>query len=94
MNKFLKGKWAGKLMRSKFFVLLTDSEGVIALEGADPEMILDAVALDAQTAEIKLFRDRLDILAKDHKKATAKLRSKSVTTDGKKSSKTKRTPRP
>lgn len=74
MNRVIKMRWARKLMQAKFFVLLTDSEAVIALDGVEPELMLDVISLEAQNAELREFRRRIDILVKDHDSALAKLR--------------------
>lgn len=60
--------WARKILRAKYFVVLTDKEGVIAFEGVDPKNINDIIAISAQSAELKLFRKELDDLIKRHDK--------------------------
>jgi len=91
MNRVIKMRWARKLMQAKYFVLLTDSEAVIALDGVEPELMLDAISLEAQSAELKEFRRRIDILIKDHNRALANFRkvtrSKRATTNRKKTPK-------
>lgn len=96
MNRILKAKWCRKLMRAKYFVLLTDKESVIALEGADPNSMVDVVNLEAQKAELSLFRSKMKTLVKDHEEAITNLskkRSKRATTSRKPKAQTKRTKR-
>lgn len=69
----IKIKWAQKLLKAKFFVVLTDKEAVIAIDGADPRSFTDLMALSSQTAEIEMFLDKLMLLSKDHKAAVDKL---------------------
>lgn len=69
----VKLRWARKILGAKFFVVLTDREGVIALDGADPNQILDVVALTAQSAELQDFADKLSMVIKDHDRAIRKL---------------------
>lgn len=88
MNRVAKTKWASKLIGSKFFVLLTDKESVISLDGVDPNSLHDAIALDAQGASLREFHSRIGMLVKDHDKAAEKLyapkkRSKRVKTGNK-----------
>lgn len=66
-------KWARKLLRAKYFVILTDKESVIAISGVDPSQFTDAMALAAQTAELVMFRDKLEELIVQHNKALLNL---------------------
>lgn len=58
--------WAKKLLKAKYFVVLTDKESVIALDGADPNSFVDVLALTAQSAEVNDFYEILGELVKDH----------------------------
>lgn len=68
----LKLKWAKRLLASKYFVLLTDKDSVIALNGVRPDSFEDQIALAAQTAAIEDFADRLQGLKHDHRNAALK----------------------
>lgn len=70
----VKARWAGKLLRSKHFVVLTDKESVICLQGASPDDINDYVALAAQAGELQDFSDKLKLLIKDHDRAVRKMK--------------------
>jgi hypothetical protein len=72
--KQVKARWAAKLLRSKHFVVLTDKESVICLQGADPDNIEDFVILAAQTAELQDFSDKLKLLIKDHDRAIRRMK--------------------
>lgn len=75
MNKFnrIKVRWAKKLLSARFFVILTDKESVIALEGADPKSFNDLLALTSQTAEITDYHDKLGELVGEHEQAVINL---------------------
>jgi hypothetical protein len=64
---------ASYLMKAKFFVVLTDKQASLALDGVDPYSFTDVLALNAQAAELELFRDKLTELIKEHKKARKQL---------------------
>lgn len=71
--KTIKIRWASKLLKSKMFVILTEKESCIAIDGADPFSFTDALALAAQAAELEMFHESLGNLVKDHRNALAKL---------------------
>lgn len=73
MSKRIKARWASKIMRSKYFVVLTDKEAGMYLEGANPEDMNDQIALAAQVTELKDFSDRLKTLITDHNVILRKL---------------------
>lgn len=73
MSRVTKARWANKLMRAKYFVVLTDKESVIALEGLNPEVFDDILALQAQGAALADFHSKLGVLVKDHDKAARQL---------------------
>ena len=60
-------------MRTKNFVVLTDTESVINLEGTDPEKFLDILTLTAQANSLDIFDGKLHELMDDHAKAVDKL---------------------
>lgn len=66
MYKALKLKWAKRLLQARYFVILTDKESVIALDGVDPSAFDDRVALQSQSAAISEFVSRLKDLQKLH----------------------------
>jgi hypothetical protein len=71
--KRLKARYVRKLLQAKFFVLLTDKESAIALDGADPDSFSDMLALNAQAAALLAFRDNLNALIRDHDRAIERL---------------------
>jgi hypothetical protein len=71
--KTIRTKWAAKLLRAKYFVLLTDKESVIAMQGVDPLFSTDVFQVQAQAAEITYFIESLQRLQKDHDQALKKL---------------------
>lgn len=71
--KTAKLKWAKKLLRAKMFVVMTEKESAIAIDGADPYSFTDAIALAAQAAELEMFQQSLAGLLKQHQDALKKL---------------------
>lgn len=69
----VKLRWAKKLLGAKYFVVMTDSESIVALAGVNPEAFTDYIALTAQAAEIQSFYEALGDLVKRHKKAVDEL---------------------
>lgn len=69
----LKLKWAAKLAQSRYFVILTDKESVIALDGVNPKSMSDAMALTAQASAVRDFHAKLGELIKEHDSAVSKL---------------------
>lgn len=72
-DKRLNLKWAAKLTASKSFVVLTDKESVIALEGIDPNKLSDMLVLQAQQASIDAFLKDLTALKKAHERRVEEL---------------------
>lgn len=66
MGKRINALWAGKLMRTKNFVVLTDTESVIRMDGVDPNSLEDIIKVEAQRASLSMFYDRLAGLIKLH----------------------------
>lgn len=66
MSKRLNMKWAIKVLRAKYFVVLTESESAIVLEGVDPQSMYDPLMLRAQADSIKEFQSNLADLLKVH----------------------------
>lgn len=64
--------WAKRLLRAKYFVVMTDKESAIAFDGTDPDDFQDQLALRSQTAEIELFYEQLGDLVKRHQEAVSK----------------------
>lgn len=75
-DKTLNLKWAAKLMASKSFVLLTDKESFIAMEGIDPNRLNDMLILQAQQASIDKFIEDLQLLRKAHERRVKQLGGK------------------
>lgn len=69
----LKLKWARKLLKAKMFIVMTEKESAIAVDGADPYTFTDAMALAAQSAELEMFQQSLNQLVKDHQDALKNL---------------------
>lgn len=65
--------WAKRLMRARFFVVLTDTGSAIGLRGVNPESIEDVVALKAQQAEIKRYAVQLQEVIDKHDRAINEL---------------------
>lgn len=66
VSKSLRLRWAKKLLRAKYFVVMTDTQAMIALDAADPNELHDVVALAAQSAELQAFYDKLGELIHQH----------------------------
>lgn len=78
MNRFTKVKiqWARRLVRSKYFVVLTDKGAAIGLDGVDPFSLDDTVAIKAQQQEIRKFHRELTRVIKEHDQAIDELTRK------------------
>lgn len=61
---------AYKLMRSVSYVVLTDEVAVVHIPMLDPEKVQNVVILGSQSASLKVFRDRLNEVIKEHEHAT------------------------
>lgn len=66
--KNLRLRWAKKILRAKNFVVVTDKESVIALEGVNPDNLNDHIMLAEQSASIDSFKAMLDNLQRKHNK--------------------------
>lgn len=66
VNKRLRLRWAKKLLHAKYFVAMTNTEAMIALDAADPNEMHDVIALAAQAAELRAFYDKLGVLIHQH----------------------------
>ncbi len=66
-------KWAARIMRARYFVVLTERESVIYLKGVKPEEFEDVVALAAQCAELEDFQDKLKDMIERHEAQVYKL---------------------
>lgn len=69
----IRGKWAARILRARYFVVLTDKESIIYLKGAKPEEFEDVVALAAQCAELEDFQDKLKDMIVRHEAQVYKL---------------------
>lgn len=65
--------WAKRLLRAKYFVVMTDKASVIAFDGVEPGDMTDMTVLDLQQAELKMFNDDLVRLMKRHQQAINKV---------------------
>lgn len=77
----VKLKWAYKVLKSKYFVVLTDKESAIMFHGIDPTSFEDVLALDAQTNDLQRFIYELNKLALSHRKQLRKLMGQSDTAE-------------
>lgn len=77
MRRNTKATWVRKLVQTKHFIILTDTEAVISLKGTDPNKFDDLLMVTAQAAELKSFRKGLDKLIADHDKIARKLLNRS-----------------
>lgn len=59
-------RWARKILQAKHFVVLTDKDSVIAIEGVSPTSLDDIIELAEQAAAIESFIFRLRELQKEH----------------------------
>lgn len=66
MKQATKLKWANKVLRAKNFVVLTDKESIIAVEGVKPMSLNDLVMLSEQAAAIENFIFMLKDLQAEH----------------------------
>lgn len=80
LKKRTHHKWAAKLIRSKNFVVMTDGESAICFQGLDPSKFTDMLMLEAQSAELELFTDKLNELRSKHRAAIRKLSKTSKVT--------------
>lgn len=91
-DKLLALRWARKIMGSKSFVVLTDTESFIAMDGIDPNKLNDLLVLQAQHASVEAFQEDLEKLKLVHEQRVNELGGKvgitreksSVKTTGKK----------
>lgn len=74
-SRLVRLRWARKIMGSKGFLVVTDRESVIALEGMDPRLLRDELALQEQVASIENFLYLLKDLQAEHIKAIDRLRA-------------------
>jgi hypothetical protein len=92
-SKIVKLRWANKLAQAKFFVILTDKEAVIALDGVNPDSFEDTLALQTQSAEIEDFIEKLQELKAEHDKKLEELQGgKSATAPRTKAKKVRKIP--
>lgn len=62
---------AYKLLRSSSYVVLTDSTAIVHIPPLmNPENIQNTIILGSQSASLKVFRDRLNGVIKEHEHAT------------------------
>lgn len=71
----LKARWAAKLLKAKYFIVMTDTESAIAFEGVNPASMDDQIALAAQRAELAHFHSELGNLIRQHDRALKDLES-------------------
>lgn len=54
-NNKIKAKWAGKLLRSTNFALVTDKESVVFVEHTNPEKFDDVIKVTNQLTALRKF---------------------------------------
>jgi hypothetical protein len=72
-DKRLNLKWARKLMKAKTFVVCTETESFIAIEGINPNNLNDMLTLQAQQASIDSFITDLEGLREAHQRKVQEL---------------------
>lgn len=70
MNRY-NLQWAAKLLRAKNFVVLTDTDSVINLDGVEPRRMKSVLMLTAQKRALSVFQAKLQKLIEDHDKHIA-----------------------
>lgn len=63
-----KAKWLGKLAKSKNFIVLTDKESVINIQGVDPKNFNDMFTVSSQLGALMRFRARIDAVIRRFEK--------------------------
>lgn len=87
-EKRLNLVWAGKVLKAKGFVVLTDKESFIALDGINPNNLNDMLILQAQQASIESFMEDLKQLLAAHEQRVRELGGQVGITREKSSAKT------
>lgn len=73
----LKMRWAKKILTTTSFIVVTDTESVIAIAGLDPAKASSAEVLQAQIREIQRFRGLLNELERTHQTSLQVLKNRS-----------------
>lgn len=68
----IKARWAGKLMRSKNFVVVTDTETVIFAEHTDPKKFNDYMSAQMQLGALRKFQVALNRVVREFEKDVMK----------------------
>lgn len=63
----LRRRWAREILRSKYFVVLTDKGSAIVMKGVDPESYTDELVVETQKAIVEEFLEQLVDVRKQHK---------------------------
>jgi hypothetical protein len=87
-DKRLSLTWARKLLKAKSFVVCTDTESFIAMEGINPNNLNDMLVLQAQQASIDSFISDLEALRELHQQRVRELGGQVGVTREKSSAKT------
>lgn len=66
-------KWALRVLRTRSYVVLTDTRSVVNIPMFDQETLDDQMILAAQTASLENFKTRLEDLIREHKEAVSLL---------------------
>lgn len=82
MSKKINLRWARKIMKSRNFVIMTDTESVIFLDGIDPNSMDNLVMLAAQASSLDDFIARLKEVAKHHEARATEITGKTGITKG------------
>lgn len=68
--------WAGRVLRTKNFVILTDTSSVVSLDMKDPETVENKYILTSQRNVLSIFIDKLKKLIKEHEQEVELLKYK------------------
>lgn len=64
----LNAKWALKLLRTKSFIIITDTEAICNIPLIDLEKLDNVVMLTAQTSQLLAIMEQLSDIGEKHKK--------------------------
>lgn len=67
-------KWAFKILRTKTFIILTDTEAVVQVPLHEVETMQSKFLLIAQQSSLKEFNRRLEEVIKEHEQAITLLK--------------------
>lgn len=77
-NNKIKAKWAGKLLRSTNFALVTDKESVVFVKDTNPDKFNDVIKATNQLTALRKFNYALQEVIKDFEENIAGRKSKRI----------------